>query len=309
MKQIDHEDDVLLMDQDENDDLSQFKQATSNISIKTLNDQVNQLGEENKQLKNQISELILSANQNNTTVGHQEGIASIEEVLKKEKKVSLLAYSALAFSFLSFVMMIVVVNNTDDDTRLEVDKLSKQIVELKQESNHFVAKELKLDFEKLNRQVGFLTSSRHQISTQLKEMNTAFKIKTLTPVVENLVKKNNAAKHNIKQLSEKLSNLEKRKFLSLVAPSSIKKEEQTVSDSHWIVNLISVKQKSQAVSKAEEFNKKGVSTDVVPVKVNDEDWFRLRVNGFKSKDEADLSVDSIKKKLDLSDVWVAELKQ
>jgi cell division protein FtsN len=194
---------------------------------------------------------------------------------------------------------------TSYQTKSKVNELSQHVATLEQKNSALATDHSKEDIEKLNRQVSFLTSARQQISTQLNNVNSALKDNTLTPVVDGLVKKNNLAQQAIKHLSQKVSSLEKRKF---TATPSLNLSKPAITSSTWIVNLVSSKQESFAISQAKEFNKKGIAAEVVSVKINGEDWFRLRVGGFNSRDKAASSAISIKEKLNLGGVWVTELK-
>ena len=271
----------------------------NNIIINSLNNQVDGLVDDNNYLKKQVSELISSRNNGNMILDGEEE----DDFLTEDKKSSLFVYIALALAALAFIMSIGSITS-DYAEKSDVDSLSKKIVVLEQESTNVESKDLKIEIEKLNRQVSFLTSARHQTSTQLKDINAALKIAKSTPVVSRAVKKDTVEKQSIKQLSETLSSREKGKSLGSTASS-----KETVLGRTWIVNLVSLKQKPDAVIKVKEFNEKGITAEMVPVNVNGDAWFRLIVGGFKSQDKAVSSIANIKEKLGLSDVWVSELKQ
>ncbi|WAK03423.1 SPOR domain-containing protein [Methylobacter sp. YRD-M1] len=76
----------------------------------------------------------------------------------------------------------------------------------------------------------------------------------------------------------------------------------------WFVNLIAYRQQGYAKSKAVEFGKKGVPVDVVDVKVGSNTWYRLRVGGFRNRDEAASYAAKVKKTLKLSSVWVGNIQ-
>ncbi|PPC91498.1 MAG: hypothetical protein CTY34_03695 [Methylobacter sp.] len=78
----------------------------------------------------------------------------------------------------------------------------------------------------------------------------------------------------------------------------------TAAASGWSVNLVAVKQQWYAQSKAAEFERKGVPVEVIPVEVNNQTWYRLRVRGFKDRQEANEYAARVKKALNLSSVWV-----
>jgi outer membrane murein-binding lipoprotein Lpp len=280
-------------------------------TIKSLNAQINKLADDNIDLKEQITALISSANRHYAALDNQDSIEALQkeqklilDTLKDKKKISVLVYTALTLAIISLIV-IMGLAGTSYQTKSKVNELSQQVVTIEQKNSALATDHSKEDIEKLNRQVSFLTSARQQISTQLNNVNSALKDNTLTPVVDSLVKKNNLAQQAIKHLSQKVSSLEKRKFT--VTPS-LNPSKPAITSSTWIVNLVSSKQESFAISQAKEFNKKGIAAEVVSVKINDEDWFRLRVSGFNSRDKAASSAISIKEKLNLGSVWVTELK-
>jgi cell division protein FtsN len=52
---------------------------------------------------------------------------------------------------------------------------------------------------------------------------------------------------------------------------------------------------------------KGISIEVIEVDVDDAIWYRLRVNGFRNKEEAASYAARVKKALNLSSVWIGTL--
>ena len=135
-------------------------------------------------------------------------------------------------------------------------------------------------------------------------VNKVLQSDQLKPVVDDLIKLNAHAQEAIEFLLAKVETLEKRKVSTKVP----KKPKKVVAKVIWDVNLVSFKQEWYAKRKAVEFEKKGVPAEVIPVKVNDENWFRLRVTGFKSKYEAAAYAVKVKKILNLSSVWVNKVK-
>ncbi|WP_432745539.1 SPOR domain-containing protein [Methylobacter sp. G7] len=74
----------------------------------------------------------------------------------------------------------------------------------------------------------------------------------------------------------------------------------------WGVNLIAFKQEWFARSKAAEFARLGVFSEVVPVREKNVTMYRLRVGGFKSKADALSNTAKLKKSLNLDSVWVSD---
>jgi hypothetical protein len=96
-----------------------------------------------------------------------------------------------------------------------------------------------------------------------------------------------------------------KKSITSSNKNSVKKKQKIVTSApDWSVNLIAYKQQWYASSKAAEFSQKGVPVEVLPVKINNVTWYRLRVGGFNNKEEAFLYAGRVKKALNLSSVWV-----
>lgn len=99
----------------------------------------------------------------------------------------------------------------------------------------------------------------------------------------------------------------KAKKTTVSQPAPVKKAPvQTSVSGGWSVNLMAIKQQWYAQSKAAEFERKGVPVEVVPVEVNNQTWYRLRVTGFKDRQEANEYSARVKKALNLSSVWVGK---
>jgi cell division protein FtsN len=89
--------------------------------------------------------------------------------------------------------------------------------------------------------------------------------------------------------------------------TAVKTKQKIVTPvSDWSVNLIAYKQQWYASSKAAEFAQKGVPVEILPVKINNVTWYRLRVGGFNNREEASLYAGRVKKALNLSSVWVGK---
>ncbi len=107
----------------------------------------------------------------------------------------------------------------------------------------------------------------------------------------------------VTEQSKAIKKLETRKSKKSAKTVSRKKLKASTD---WTVNLVSFKQEWYAKKKAAEFKNKGIPVEVVPVKVKGEQWYRLRVTGFKTKYEAGSYASRAKKALNLSSVWVTQ---
>ena len=75
----------------------------------------------------------------------------------------------------------------------------------------------------------------------------------------------------------------------------------------WVVNLYSYEQRWEADKKMEELMEKGISTEMIVVKVSGRRWFRVRTTGFRTKAEAESYATKIKKKLNNGLAWVSNI--
>lgn len=82
--------------------------------------------------------------------------------------------------------------------------------------------------------------------------------------------------------------------------------EKLTAPGKWSVNLVAVKQEWYAKTKAAEFARRGIYTDIIPVQGNHMMMYRLRVTGFKSKADAHANIARIKRTLGLDTVWVSD---
>ncbi|MCI0668445.1 MAG: SPOR domain-containing protein [Methylococcaceae bacterium] len=80
--------------------------------------------------------------------------------------------------------------------------------------------------------------------------------------------------------------------------------EKTRAQAGWSVNLMSLTEMAIAKKEQEKMRKKGVSAEIQPTKVSGRTWYRVRVGGFKTKQEAQKFAESTKKKLGLAGTWV-----
>jgi cell division protein FtsN len=89
--------------------------------------------------------------------------------------------------------------------------------------------------------------------------------------------------------------------------SAKKKTNNVTSASDWSVNLTAYTQLSDAKRKAAKFIQKGIPVKVVEVDVNNTKWYRLKVGGFKNKENAASYAAKIKKSLNLNTVFVGNI--
>ena len=74
----------------------------------------------------------------------------------------------------------------------------------------------------------------------------------------------------------------------------------------WSVNLNAYEDQGYAKNKAAKLSQKGIPVKVIPVDMNNAKWYRLKVGGFKNKEEATAYAAKIKKSLNLNSVSVVD---
>lgn len=88
---------------------------------------------------------------------------------------------------------------------------------------------------------------------------------------------------------EKSTNLEKR------------------SGNVWVVNVLSAKTNAEAIPAVISLIRNGYPVYLVNARVNEQEWIRVRVGFFKTKEEAEAEGKKIKEILSSQDSWVAKL--
>ncbi len=281
----------------------------SNIAIDSLNNKVNQLVEDNDSLRNQISALVATG-----TYDDGDMLNSLDTLKKQQKSLTrqlkekgqlspMLTYAALGLAGFS-VLLAGGLGAIGYGAQSDVTELSELVITLDEETDDLIANSSKADIEKLNEKTRLLISKNEKLTVKIDEVKNSILTNSLEPIVDDLVENNDQTQQTIETLLTKVERLEKRKPVTVKAkPRKVKK---VVEKSTWVVNLVSFKQEWYAKSKAEEFEKKGVPTDVIKVKVKGENWFRLRVKDFKSKYDAASYAVKVKKTLNLGSVWVTK---
>jgi cell division protein FtsN len=89
--------------------------------------------------------------------------------------------------------------------------------------------------------------------------------------------------------------------------SAKKKTNNAQAAADWSVNLTAYQDLSYAKSKAVKFLQKGIPVKVIGFDMNNTTWYRLKVGGFKNKEEATSYAAKIKKSLNLNTVSVGNI--
>ncbi|MCK5830086.1 MAG: SPOR domain-containing protein [Methylococcales bacterium] len=278
----------------------------ANAAIDQLKTKINELVECNKKLTQQIAVLTVSTNEENGLEKVKKELRSIRRFINDNKVPRPLLYGALGLGGLA-LLVAGSFGAVGYGAKSDVADLSEVVTTLEEETDGLVATNSKVDFDKLNKQVKSLMIKSVDVNSQMSDFNNTLQSNPLKPVVEDLIEQNGQAQQAIEELVVKVDKLEKRKLVVVASATKKPKKAKVVEKNNWGVNLVSFKQKWYAESKAREFKKKGVPTDVLKVKVKGENWYRLRVKDFKSKYEAAAYAVKVKKTLNLSSVWVTKI--
>jgi len=76
------------------------------------------------------------------------------------------------------------------------------------------------------------------------------------------------------------------------------------SDGSWVVNLVSLYDKTAAIQFTEKARTRGIRAETHQVDVNGKQTWRVQVSGFSTRDEASTYGDTSKEKLGLNSVWI-----
>jgi cell division protein FtsN len=250
----------------------------------------------------------------------------IQELDNKTRKATVMMYAALGLASVS-LMAAITAGILVYVAKSESARLAEQFVALDQELKTVAVAttnnagndltNVNLIVEQLNQKVDGLAGQLGELAKSATDMSQ----QKLTDVVT----KQNLADKTIAALQRKVDILEKKKTAEApVKPATDKVATQqpvklnastikiapqkapltTAAD--WTVNLLALREKDDANSKAAEFAKKGVPVEVIEVKVNRQTWYRLRVSGFSNQDEATAYAGRAKNALNLNSVWVTK---
>jgi cell division septation protein DedD len=227
----------------------------------------------------------------------------IQDYENKVKKASTITYISLSFgivAFLSSVVMGILVSSVQTN----VSKLTELVSILEEDMSSIAEKNSDLEInnsdsslEQLNQKVnGFPEQSEKQTlsSSDISKNEMTADVTKQSTVNKSL--DNRQAKSPVSE-KEKPSEAVKK-----VSPEN--KANNTQNAAGWSVNLTAYEDRSYAKSKAAKYLQKGIPVKVIAVDMNNTTWYRLKVGGFKNKEEATSYADKIKKSLNLNSVSV-----
>jgi cell division septation protein DedD len=91
---------------------------------------------------------------------------------------------------------------------------------------------------------------------------------------------------------------------TLIKSTSSTRPKNSSSGGPWVVNLVSLYDKTAANQFTEKARTRGIRAETHPVDVNGKQTWRVQVGGFSSRDEASAYGDTSKEKLGLNSVWI-----
>ena len=254
------------------------------------------------QLQAEIQDLKQGGNSNtDDTEKNTKELRKIKKQLADYNKIKTFSYVAIATAFfaLIFAGTLAVLSF---GMQTDIDNLSESVTDQDETLTD-------LNVNGLNREVVINSKAINTLKQALSEMDEQLTLKIAAEIKKSDV---NTERSELTELSGQLSETN-AKIAALSHKVSIleknknrrsKKAALKTRTIEWTVNLVSFKQEWFAKKKANEFKKQGIPVEVLPVKVHSEQWYRLRVIGFKSKYEAGSYASRVKKALNLSSVWV-----
>ena len=272
--------------------------------IEEINDQISRLWDNNEALKRQIDELETPTEQidsiNEEIYNLQVGQSELGRIIKEnEGMVPTITYVAIGLAIVALLVGIGF-GAVGYEAGSNVTDLTKLVMIQEKRYANLMAKDSHLGINNINDKINLLIAKNDHLYKQLNKINSSIQSNSLKPVVDDLQLQNQRTQESMEQLIAKVEALENSKIA--IKPQN--KRIKGVANVAWVVNLASTKYERSANRAADEFNQKGVPVEVIKVKVNGENWFRLRVKGFKSKQEALAYGTKVKKILNLGSVWV-----
>ena len=280
-------------------------QTTESIIDEALSAQVSQLWAELDELKQQPSNSEGDIEQFNKKL--KKTILEQEQSNKKNKLFASIAMAAATLASMIAISSIML-NSSLKTTVADMNGLITDMEETASEPDITTEKILK----SLKNSYLLLDNNQQSLRTQLALFKSQLNSKAMEPSQNEVAMQNSVSElqtkvtdinNKIESLSTSIAKLDQRRPTKTTKKIRKSKTQPSVS---WVVNLVSFKQDWYARKKAAEFKNKGIPVEVAPIKVKGEQWYRLRVTGFKTKYEAGSYASRAKKALNLSSVWVTQ---
>jgi len=294
----------------EQSSISEEKQETgNNVIAEALTAQVSQLWAEVADVKEQIS----NTPANDSTDDIDQINKKIKRLFREQEDTSksnkLLASIAIGMAVLATILAIVAMvqisslDSTVTDLTTLVSDMEESVTEPDVHTQNTL-KSLKDSYLLLDNNQQSIRTQLAMLKDQLSNQASSHQNQQeLQSIIGELQQQVTDINTKVTELATTIKKLETRKPKKSAKRVSRKKVK---ASAEWTVNLVSFKQEWYAKKKAAEFKNKGIPVEVVSVKVKGEQWYRLRVTGFKTKYEAGSYASRAKKALNLSSVWVTQ---
>lgn len=77
------------------------------------------------------------------------------------------------------------------------------------------------------------------------------------------------------------------------------------TDGRWAVNMMSLQDPSSAERLQQRLHEAGYASQITPVQINEQNWLRVRIEGFASREDADSFASHINNQFGIQQPWVA----
>jgi hypothetical protein len=231
----------------------------------------------------------------------------INDYENKIKKAAIITYTSLSFgivALLSIVVMGVIVSSV----QTKVSKLTELVSILEEDMSSIAEKNSGMDINNSDSSIEQLNQKINGLPEQSEEQSQ-FSSDMLENEMTAIVTKQATINKSMDNQKTKTHGVEKKKSSeTTVRLTSAKKKTNNAQPAEdWFVYLTAYKDLGYAKSKAAKFIQKGIPVKVIAVDMNHTIWYRLKVGGFKNKDEATSYAAKIKKSLNLNTVSVGNI--
>ena len=286
---------------------SKETQSADSVISETLTAQVSQLWAELDELKQQPADPTDDIDQLSKKL--RKTILEQQETNKKNKLFSSIAMAIAALA--SIIALVAIIQNSNLKTTVaDLNGLITDMEETAPGTSDVTTEKI---IKSLKDSYLLLDTNQQGLRIQLATLKNRLNVETtnkpnqgesaMQNTLTNLQTQVTGIKTTINTLSKSIAKLEKPRLRKTKQKARKSKTKPSVN---WTVNLVSFKQEWYAKKKATEFKNKGIPVEITPVIVKGEQWYRLRVTGFKTKYEAGSYASRAKKALNLSSVWVTQ---
>jgi cell division septation protein DedD len=136
--------------------------------------------------------------------------------------------------------------------------------------------------------------------------NTASELEILPSPAAGKTKLSTLAETNTNKLDTKTSSELQTNSAQTTVDDNIQPQASNRDSRTWVINLVSLQQKSDAEFFVEKAKTKGVPAEINQASVRGKTYWRVQVPGFSSADEAKTQASEVQNKLGLKNVWIVQ---